>query len=73
MASDVHADLRRQFQELKHTYDSMLSWEPDIPKPPLIDSFVDSTPSHRDNLPGHRAFFEAVERDLDVMEKVCIF
>lgn len=67
----MHADLRRQFQELQRTYDSMLSWEPAIPKPPLIDSFVDTSPGHRDNLPGYRAFLEAVERDLDVMEKVC--
>lgn len=72
MSADPHADLRRQFHDLQRTYDSMLLWEPTRPKPPIIDSSVENDASHKESLPGQRAFLEAIERDLDVMEKVSI-
>ena len=71
-----HPELHRLQKQLRDMLQSMSTFAPALPKPPIIDSSLDLTGNsaedaqHRESVRGMRALKDTVKRDLDVLEKV---
>lgn len=78
----VHDDLQKLQSQLSYIFENMSSYEPPVPKPPILDSSLDdlredtaadTARTANEGLPGLRALKESVKRDLEVLDKVDVY
>ncbi|KAI0058363.1 hypothetical protein BV25DRAFT_1810916 [Artomyces pyxidatus] len=70
----IHGDLHKQFLDMRRVHESILSYEPAVSKPPILDSSIDLSEPHdfQERVTGLRPLLETVKRDMDVMEKFLV-
>ncbi|KAI0050264.1 hypothetical protein FA95DRAFT_1487539 [Auriscalpium vulgare] len=74
--AQAHPELHKQLSLMQRVHDSILSYEPFVPRPPILDSSLplptDAVPDASDDsahhITGLRPLLETVRRDMDVMK-----
>ncbi|TFY78097.1 hypothetical protein EWM64_g5915, partial [Hericium alpestre] len=75
-AQPIHPELQRQLLQMQQVANSISSYVPYIPKPPVLDSSADIQGTSDEGavdlgelLPGLRPLLDAVRKDIDVTQK----